>query len=138
VRFCVLSSINQSIPQKTKSIIPSSTMTEVTKEQFDAIAAVVGDKGTKPKRTATYSEKTKIYGLFKRATVGKLLPPFDDDDVDTDKRPKSRPGMLQIEARAKYDAWQALQDTTKAEAMSEYVKLAEDTVGQPVTDILQG
>lgn len=111
-------------------------MTAVTKEQFDAIATVVGDKGTKPKRVATYGEKSKIYGLYKRATVGKLVAPFGDDDIDTDKRPKSRPGMLQIEGRAKYDAWMACQDMTKEEAMSEYVKFAEDTVGQPVTDIL--
>jgi acyl-CoA-binding protein len=113
-------------------------MTTVTKEQFEAIAALVGDKNTKPKRSASYAEKFKIYGLYKRATLGKLLPPYDEEDLDVDSRPKARPGLLQMEARSKYDAWQACQDMSKQEAMNEYVKLAEDTVGQPVTDILQG
>lgn len=108
----------------------------VTKEQFIALAALVGDKSTKPKRSATFAEKAKIYGLYKRATVGKLLPPFDDDDIDTDSRPKSRPGMLSIEGRAKYDAWEACQEMSKQEAMDEYAKLAQETVGQAATDIL--
>jgi acyl-CoA-binding protein len=112
-------------------------MTDVTNEQFDALARLVGDKSTKPMRVATYSEKCKIYGLYKRATVGKLLPPFDDDDVETESRPKSRPGMLSVEARAKYDAWQACQEMSKQDAMNEYATLAVDTVGQAASDILQ-
>lgn len=114
-------------------------MTEinVTKEQFEALASLVGDKNTKPKRAATYAERCRIYGLYKRATVGKLLPPFDDSDVDTDSRPASRPGILSIEARAKYDAWEACQDMTKDEAMNKYAKLAEETVGQAASDILR-
>ena len=111
---------------------------KVTKEQFEALAALVGDKNTNPKRAATYAERCRIYGLYKRATVGKLLPPFDDDDVDTDSRPASRPGMLSIEARAKYDAWEGCQNMSKEEAMNEYAKLAEDTVGQAALDILKG
>lgn len=112
-------------------------MADVSKEQFDVLARLVGDKDTKPMRAATYAEKCKIYGLYKRATVGKLLPPFDDDHVLTESRPKSRPGMLSVEARAKYDAWQACQEMSRQDAMNEYAKLAVDTVGQAAADILQ-
>jgi acyl-CoA-binding protein len=108
----------------------------VTKEQFEAIAVLVGDKSIKPQRAATYAERCRIYGLYKRATVGRLLPPFQDDDVEASTRPTSRPGILSIEARAKYDAWEACQEMSREEAMVHYAKLAEEILGQPVIDIL--
>lgn len=107
-------------------------MTEVTQEQFEQAAAIVGDKSVTPARKASYSEKCRLYGLYKRATVGKLNPPYGEDDEDTDSRPKSRPGMLSVEARSKYDAWAATDDMSKQEARDSYFKLAEDLVGPPV------
>ena len=61
----------------------------------------------------------------------------DDDDADTDKRPTTRPGMLSIEARSKYDAWSLTQSMTKQEARYEYVKLAAELVGAPVKEALE-
>lgn len=110
-------------------------MSEVTPEQFQKAAAIVGDKTVTPVRKASYSEKSRLYGLYKRATVGKLNPPYGDDDEDTDSRPKSRPGMLSVEARSKYDCWAATDDMTKQEARDAYFKLAEELVGQPVADL---
>mmetsp|Transcript_16038 Transcript_16038/g.36847 ORF Transcript_16038/g.36847 Transcript_16038/m.36847 type:complete len:105 (+) Transcript_16038:203-517(+) len=63
---------------------------------------------------------------------------IDDDDTDIESRPKSRPGMLAVEGRAKYDGWKGCQDMTKQEAMDAYVALAQEQVGQPVTDVLEG
>mmetsp|Transcript_12326 Transcript_12326/g.18927 ORF Transcript_12326/g.18927 Transcript_12326/m.18927 type:complete len:114 (+) Transcript_12326:104-445(+) len=110
-------------------------MADVTKEQFEEIAAIVGDSTVTPERQATYGEKCQLYGLYKRATLGKLLEPFDDDDIETESRPE-RPGMLQVQQRAKYDAWKTCQDMTKQEAMDAYATLAMDTVGKKVKDVL--
>jgi Acyl CoA binding protein len=60
----------------------------------------------------------------------------DDDDVDTEQRPSSRPGILSIEARSKYDAWLETQSLTKQEAREEYVKLALELVGEPVQKLI--
>ena len=108
---------------------------KVTPEQFQRAAAIIGDKSITPIRKASYNEKCRLYGLFKRATVGKLNPPYGDDDEETSSRPKSRPGMLSVEARSKYDAWAATDDMTKQEARDAYFKLAEDLVGPPVADL---
>mmetsp|Transcript_32914 Transcript_32914/g.48684 ORF Transcript_32914/g.48684 Transcript_32914/m.48684 type:complete len:112 (-) Transcript_32914:94-429(-) len=111
-------------------------MTNVTKEQFEKIAAIAADSSVKPERPATYSEKSQMYGMYKRATLGKLLPPFDEDDIKTESRP-SQPGMLHIEKRAKYEAWKTCQEMTKQEAMDGYAKLAMETIGKPLMEILE-
>ena len=52
-----------------------------------------------------------LYALFKQATVG---------DVSG-----SRPGMLDVKGRAKYDAWAAIKGKSSEAAMQEYVDLIE-------------
>lgn len=54
--------------------------------------------------------KKKIYAYFKQATDG----PIGD---------RPRPGIFDQVGRAKYDAWAALGDMTKEEAMKEYIDL---------------
>ncbi len=51
----------------------------------------------------------KLYALYKQGTTG---------DVQG-----SRPGMMNMVARAKFDAWQNLAGTSKDEAMKQYVAL---------------
>ena len=148
-------------------------MIEVNKELFQQVAAIVGDKNITPQRASTFAERARLYGLYKRGTLGKLLGPYgtfmtyicvcisgdfavdsiiliiaiqfysrcsitspDDDDVDTEQRPSSRPGILSIEARSKYDAWLETQSLTKQEARQEYVKLALELVGEPVQKLV--
>jgi diazepam-binding inhibitor (GABA receptor modulator, acyl-CoA-binding protein) len=53
----------------------------------------------------------QIYSLFKQATEG---------DVQG-----SRPGMLDMVGRAKYDAWAKIKGKSEADAMKEYVDLIE-------------
>jgi acyl-CoA-binding protein len=53
----------------------------------------------------------KIYSLYKQSTEG---------DVQG-----SRPGMLDMVGRAKYDAWAKLKDTSGDDAMQSYVDLIE-------------
>jgi acyl-CoA-binding protein len=50
-----------------------------------------------------------LYGLFKQATEGDVAG--------------SRPGMLDLKGRAKYDAWAKRKGTSKDDAMKGYVAL---------------
>jgi diazepam-binding inhibitor (GABA receptor modulating acyl-CoA-binding protein) len=61
-----------------------------------------------PKRPSN-DELLKLYGLFKQATAG---------DASGE-----RPGMLAVEARAKFDAWAKLTGLEADDAMQGYVKL---------------
>lgn len=51
----------------------------------------------------------ELYGLYKQATVGDVTG--------------SRPGMLDMVGRAKYDAWAKLKKTGKEDAMKQYIAL---------------
>ena len=59
------------------------------------------------------SEKLlELYGLYKQATSG-----------DADGK---RPGMLDLKARAKYDAWAARTGMPRERAMEAYVALVDE------------
>lgn len=51
----------------------------------------------------------ELYGLYKQATVGDVTG--------------SRPGMLDMVGRAKYDAWAKLKKTGQEDAMKKYIAL---------------
>lgn len=51
-------------------------MANVSEVLFHQVASIVGDKNVKPQRASTFSEKARLYGLYKRGTVGKLLGPY--------------------------------------------------------------
>jgi diazepam-binding inhibitor (GABA receptor modulator, acyl-CoA-binding protein) len=57
-----------------------------------------------------------LYGLYKQAMEG---------DVSG-----SRPGLLDLKGRAKYDAWAKRAGTSKDEAMKKYVALVESLVSK--------
>jgi len=82
----------------------------VTKEEFDAAAAKVKTLTTRP----SDADLLILYGLFKQAEVG---------DCNT-----SRPGMLDLKGKAKWDAWDGNKGMSKDDAMAKYVaKVAELT-----------
>jgi len=60
------------------------------------------------------TELLELYGLFKQATEG---------DVKG-----SRPGMLDLKGRAKFDAWTSRKGVAPAEARTRYVALVEGLV----------
>ncbi|HEY4056135.1 MAG TPA: acyl-CoA-binding protein [Kofleriaceae bacterium] len=51
----------------------------------------------------------EMYALYKQATTGDVAG--------------SRPGMLDVKGRAKYDAWAKVKGTTKDGAMEKYIAL---------------
>jgi acyl-CoA-binding protein len=52
-----------------------------------------------------------LYGLYKQATEGDATG--------------SRPGMLDLKGRAKFDAWSKLKGTAKEKAMEKYTALVK-------------
>lgn len=53
----------------------------------------------------------KLYALYKQATEGDPSDP--------------RPGMADMVARAKWDAWNGLKGTTRDAAMQQYIELVD-------------
>ncbi|KAL5263207.1 hypothetical protein ACHWQZ_G008553 [Mnemiopsis leidyi] len=60
----------------------------------------------------TDQEKLEVYALFKQATVG---------DCNT-----ARPGMLDFQGKAKWDAWDAKKGTSKEDAETAYIAKVEE------------
>jgi len=55
-----------------------------------------------------YQRKLKLYAFYKRITVG--------------ENTTSQPWCTQFEARAKWDAWKAIEKFSKADCMKLYIK----------------
>jgi acyl-CoA-binding protein len=110
----------------------------ISQETFEKVAALIADQNTPTIRSSTHSEKLRLYGLYKRGTLGRLSPPFSNDDVDTDSRP-SRPGVFSVDARMRWDAWSQEDDScgSREEARGKYVELAKELIGKPVEDLLE-
>ncbi len=72
------------------------------KEQFQEASNT-----SKTFRKGSTDDKLNLYKYFKQATEG---------DVDI-----SRPGIFNIEGRAKWDAWNAAKGLSKDEAMQHYI-----------------
>jgi acyl-CoA-binding protein len=81
-----------------------------TKDAFGAAQERVKKLSKRPSN----SELLGLYGLYKQGTEG-------------DAR-GSRPGMLDLKGRAKFDAWKALAGTAQADARARYVALVDDLV----------
>jgi diazepam-binding inhibitor (GABA receptor modulating acyl-CoA-binding protein) len=62
-------------------------------------------------KTPSNDDLLQLYALYKQATAG---------DVSG-----SRPGMLDLKGRAKYDAWAKTKGTSKDAAMEKYVSLVD-------------
>jgi diazepam-binding inhibitor (GABA receptor modulating acyl-CoA-binding protein) len=62
-----------------------------------------------PNPNAKTEEKLKFYSLYKQATEG-------DCNI-------AQPWAVQLEARAKWDAWNELKGMSKEEAMQKYIDL---------------
>jgi acyl-CoA-binding protein len=75
------------------------------KDQFAAAKKRVEKLESRPSN----AELLDLYGLYKQATEGDVSGP--------------RPGMLDLQGRAKHDAWARRKGTSKDDAMKGYVAL---------------
>ncbi|CAN5925338.1 acyl-CoA-binding protein [soil metagenome] len=67
------------------------------------------------KKTPSNDELLELYAFYKQATTG---------DVSG-----SRPGMLDMKGRAKFDAWAKKKGTSKDDAMTKYAALVDRLAG---------
>lgn len=67
-------------------------------------------------RSPSNEQLLELYSLFKQATAGDATG--------------SRPGMLDIKGRAKFDAWSKRKGTSKDQAMTAYVALVDRLTGK--------
>ncbi len=79
-------------------------------EQFDKAQIDVKNL----KKTPSNDELLKLYAFFKQATNGDVTG--------------SRPGILKVKDRAKYDAWSKIKGSSSDSAKSEYVSLVEGLI----------
>tara|TARA_B100000035_G_scaffold315386_1_gene335687 strand:+ start:414 stop:668 length:255 start_codon:yes stop_codon:yes gene_type:complete len=84
-------------------------MTELEK-QFEEATILVKTLKNKPDNKTLL----ELYSLYKVATIG----------VNN----TSKPWAVQLEARAKWDAWKSKDSLTKHEAMKEYIRLVDSLV----------
>jgi diazepam-binding inhibitor (GABA receptor modulating acyl-CoA-binding protein) len=70
----------------------------------------------KLKTRPSNEELLDLYGLYKQATEGDVAG--------------SRPGLLDLKARAKFDAWSRRKGLSGEEAMKKYVALVDRLVGE--------
>jgi acyl-CoA-binding protein len=104
---------------------------------FQQVATMIRGSYKQPLRQANTEEKLRMYGLYKRGTVGRLHPPFEEEDMTADgQRPASRPSRFPVEGRLKYDAWERADALTKQEAQRAYLDLAGELFGQSATDAI--
>ena len=82
-------------------------MAESLQEKFDAAVAFISDKGNVPTKDVPNHRKLLCYKYFKQQK---------DGDVQG-----SQPWAVQVEARAKWDAWNSVKGMSKEEAMEKYV-----------------
>lgn len=79
---------------------------------FEAAAQAIKDSGKEPgMQKISNDEKLSLYGLYKQGTVG---------DNTT-----GQPWAVQLEARAKWDAWTAHKGKSSEAAKAEYIELVK-------------
>ena len=80
-------------------------------KNFNSAVAYIKDPANKFKKDLTNEEKLSLYKFYKQTTEG---------DVKG-----SQPWAVQLEKRAKWDAWNTVKGTSKEDAAKAYVELVE-------------
>uniref|UniRef100_A0A6Q2Z0C9 ACB domain-containing protein n=1 Tax=Esox lucius TaxID=8010 RepID=A0A6Q2Z0C9_ESOLU len=80
--------------------------------EFELVATDVKKVKTRP----SDQELLDIYGLYKQAIVG---------DINIDK-----PGLLDMKAKAKWEAWDSRTGMSKEDAMTAYITLAKEIINK--------
>jgi len=89
---------------------------------FDRVSTLIKDTPVTSDNSVSDETKLRLYGLYKRVTIGKIHG--DDDGGDVNDR--QRPSIWNIVERYKYDSWDSYSALDQAEAIMEYVRVAAD------------
>mmetsp|Transcript_6412 Transcript_6412/g.9613 ORF Transcript_6412/g.9613 Transcript_6412/m.9613 type:complete len:90 (+) Transcript_6412:77-346(+) len=86
--------------------------------EFEAAAARMTNKGEANNQIeASQDDRLRLYGLFKQITEGDNTSP--------------KPGMFNLKAKLKWEAYEVCKGMSKEEAMKEYIALANQIVPPP-------
>ena len=83
-------------------------MSDDIKARFELASRQVTELSSPPDNMAML----RLYALYKQATAGDCTG--------------ARPGIINPTGRFKYDAWKALEGTSSAEAMQQYIDFVEE------------
>ena len=112
---------------------------------FVRCGCVIRSTPSTPSNAVSDATKLRLYGLYKRVTVGRLKPHGDTDrtegdDYDGGGTTRTRPSMWNVVERYKYDAWASCDGMEAEEAAMEYVRVAaeeENDVGRACAALLE-
>lgn len=99
------------MPPKAIIITMDEDTDNITEERFSKASDYIARNHDNPDLKPGLLQ---FYGLYKQATVG---------DCDT-----KRPGLFQLTAKAKWDAWNALKGKSTLDAMAQYTTLLTNTI----------
>ena len=68
----------------------------------------------KLKKRTSDADLLKLYALYKQGSFGDVTG--------------TRPGLMEVKARKKYDAWKSVEGLTKKEAMQQYIAFVEELI----------
>jgi len=103
---------------------------------FDRVSILIRDTPVTSENSVSDETKLRLYGLYKRVTIGKIHG--DDDGGDVNDR--QRPSIWNLVERYKYDSWDSYSALDQDEAIMEYVRVAageENEVGRTCVTFLE-
>jgi diazepam-binding inhibitor (GABA receptor modulating acyl-CoA-binding protein) len=89
----------------------------MSSELFELAVCFVKTKKSDTPVTSTNEKKLKMYGLYKQATVGPCS-----------QHGGQQPWLINVEARAKWDSWKGLGETSKEGSMKQYIEILDELV----------
>ncbi|TRZ03119.1 hypothetical protein DNTS_029900, partial [Danionella cerebrum] len=113
VRLCYAANRTDEPSRRSTTTIQQNDSEEhrcVLQAEFEQYAADVKKIKSRP----SDQELLDLYGLYKQALVG---------DINTDK-----PGMLDMKAKAKWEAWNSRKGMSNEDAMTAYITLAKGAI----------
>merc|ERR1712123_361711 len=93
-----------------RRFVPRTKELDVIMGLEEDFQVAVDEVSNKINKNMSNDELKEVYALYKQATVG---------DINT-----SRPGMLDLKGKAKWDAWNTKKGTSQDEAKQKYIELA--------------
>mmetsp|Transcript_12766 Transcript_12766/g.22812 ORF Transcript_12766/g.22812 Transcript_12766/m.22812 type:complete len:95 (-) Transcript_12766:507-791(-) len=92
-------------------------MSEELQKKFDEAVSRIRTESRPDGKKPSNEEKLKVYSLYKQATEGDVTG--------------SQPWAVEMEKRAKWDAWNSVKGKDKETAMKEYVEEVNRQIGEP-------
>ena len=119
----------QELPTLQVPHLPTNQQKQLEQQLFDQVVDIVRSTAVTPETKLSDTTRLNMYAMYKRATDGSLQGDGEEDEADSEPcaRPV-RPSVLNVVARAKWDAWAECSEAimSRSEARMEYARLASE------------